>query len=144
VLQRFPVLLTEDLVLEVKPYILNLGFDLGQSLFFITCCPFNVLIKQWLSHLEPSNIRFEGKRWSFMVLGHLNYKELLIADSCNPELAIDMSVLDLEIVSGCPSLGRETKGSDNTKAIVAKKLTLFTEAKPFEFTGRSDRTVRVQ
>lgn len=79
-----------------------------------------------------------------MILGHLNYKELLVGDSCNPELTIDMSVLDLEVMSGCPSLGRETEGSDDTKTIVAEKLTLFTKSKPFELAGRSNRTVRVQ
>jgi len=69
-----------------------------------------------------------------MVLRHLNGKKLLISDSHNPNLADEITMLDFEIVSWRPRLGRVAKGPDHAEGIITEELSFFTIAEPAELT----------
>jgi len=44
-------------------------------------------VEQGHPHLEPSDVGLKGERGRFVVLGHLNYVELLLGDAHDPKLS---------------------------------------------------------
>ena len=49
-------------------------------------------------HFETSHVRFERESRCFMIFWHLNNEELLVRDTNEPKLTVQVRVLDLKVV----------------------------------------------
>ena len=78
-----------------------------------------------------------------MVFWHLNDVEMLLSYSCDPEVALLMSLTNLEVMTRRPCLSRVAERAHNAEAIEAKELAFLAETKPAQLASWSHSAVRV-
>jgi hypothetical protein len=69
---------------------------------------------------------------SWVALGHFESYDFTLTDSDNPKLAICGRETNLKVDNWGPLITAEAKTSEDTFAIEGEKLTLFTEANPYQ------------
>ena len=135
-LQRFPVLFSENFVFQTKPHILQLQIKLWQILLFsLIFFKIRSCIQKWCCKFNPDSFTSLNHAWSVMILRDFHDHNFLLKYAYDPEF-LSTNFSESEINSDCPNLFVVGKWPQDLFTVKCEKLSFFTEAKPNKIWAR--------